>query len=303
MFENTNIKFASYGEILFDVFNDRKKIGGAPLNLALRIKSFGFPVSMISAIGNDDNGVSLTNYIKNENIDINGISTTENYATGIVNVTLDCKGSATYSIQHPVAWDKIEITPTIRKIVETSDVLLFGSLACRDLVSKNTLFELLEYNNTFKVFDINLRPPHYNIETLKNLMDKSDFIKFNDEELLEISEELGSSSKSIEENIHFIAQVTKTNAICVTKGKHGAVLLWKGKLYHNAGFLINVVDTVGAGDSFLASLISKLLSNGAPQEAIDFACAVGSIVAQNKGANPKILTEDIMKFLNNHCKI
>lgn len=300
MFKNTDLKFVSFGEVLFDVFNDEKKIGGAPLNVALRIKSFGFPVSMISSVGNDEDGDKLKLYIKCQGVNVDGIVENFNYKTSLVDVAINERGSATYKINHPVAWDKIELNNNIKSIVLDADVLVYGSLICRDEVSKNTLVKLLDLKDEiYKVFDANLRPPHYRIEDLKTLMLKSDFIKFNDEELLEISNELGSSSKSIEDNIHFIAQRTNTKGICVTKGKHGAVLLWQGELYYNAGFLIEVVDTVGAGDSFLASLITHLLSNGQPQEAVDFACAVGSIVTQSKGANPKICKGDILKLLNN----
>lgn len=298
MFHNKDLKFVSYGEVLFDVFKNAKKIGGAPLNLALRIKSFGFPVSMISAVGNDEDGNTLIDYIKDHGIDSSGIIVKNDYDTGVVTVALSESGSASYTIEHPSAWDKIDTDDILKNIVSPSDVFLYGSLACRDEVSRTTLYSLLENNKSYKVFDVNLRAPHYKIDILKNLMNYADFIKFNDEELLEISAEIGSASKSIEENIHFISQYTNTDSICVTKGKHGAVLLWKGVLYHNAGFLITVVDTVGAGDSFLASLISQLLSNGNPQKAIDFACAVGSIVAGHEGANPEIQQEDIYQFLN-----
>lgn len=297
MFNNKNLKFVSYGEILFDVFKNTKKIGGAPLNLASRISSFGFTVSMISAVGNDEDGQILLNYLHKNGINTNGVIT-NNYPTGLVNVKLDEHKSATYIIKHPSAWDKMEYNDTLNNIVKTSDVFLFGSLACRDEVSRNTLYHLLKNKQPYKVFDVNLRAPHYQMETLETLMNHADFIKFNDEELLEISTELGSKFTTIEDNIEFISKHTNTHSLCVTKGKDGAVLLWNGKLYNNSGFPITVADTVGAGDSFLASLISQLLSNGKPQHAIDFACAIGSIVASNEGANPIIKEEEINQYLD-----
>ena len=128
-------------------------------------------------------------------------------------------------------------------------------------------------------------------------MQKADFIKFNDEELYEISGFLGSTYKNLEQNIHFIADKTDTEHICVTKGEHGAVLLYDGQLFYNSGYQITVSDTVGSGDSFLASLIHKLLQKEHPQKAIDFACAVGALVAQNEGANPKISEQEIVDFI------
>jgi fructokinase len=129
-------------------------------------------------------------------------------------------------------------------------------------------------------------------------MEKADFLKLNDDELFEISKKLGSKYNSIEQNVKFISEATNTKSVCVTKGRHGALLLSEGKLYYNSGYQIKVVDTVGAGDSFLASLISKLLNGESPQEAIDYACAVGALVAQSEGANPVITPEDIDGFVN-----
>ncbi len=129
-------------------------------------------------------------------------------------------------------------------------------------------------------------------------MNKADFIKFNDDELYEVSKSMGSKYNSLEQNLMYIADKTNTKHICVTKGHHGAVLLYNDKLYYNSGFIIKVIDTVGAGDSFLGSLISLLLHKVSPQEAIDFACAVGAMVAQNEGANPVLLRSDIDAFIN-----
>ena len=298
MFLNKKINAVSYGEVLFDVFGEEKIIGGAPLNLALRTASFGFPVAMISAVGDDEDGKIICDYIKENQLDTRGIITTQDYDTGIVQVTLNERGSATYEIKFPSAWDFIELNDNVRNIVKNADVFFFGSLICRNDVSRNTLFSLLDSNSEmFKVFDVNLRKPFYNIEVLQQLMNKADFIKFNDEEILEIASELGFQSDNLEENIQFISEKTNTNSICVTLGKHGSLLLWNGKLYQHGGYTVKVADTVGAGDSFLASLIAKLLSDKNPETALDFASAVGALVASYSGANPKLRNEEIDNFL------
>lgn len=297
MFENKDLKFVSFGEVLFDVFQNHKKIGGAPLNLALRISSFGFPIAMISAVGNDEEGKTIVDYMVNNRLNAEGMVTTESFKTGLVDVQIDERGSASYSIAYPAAWDHIEHTDPIQQIIKEADVFLYGSLACRSKVSKNTLLQLLENKHLYKVFDVNLRKPHYTMDTLQELMDHADFIKFNDEELIEISNNLGAKSDSIEEQMLFISKVTNTKSICVTKGKHGAVLLWKDEFYYNPGYSIKVVDTVGAGDSFLAALITKLLSNNNPQKAIDFGSAIGAMVASCEGANPVFSQKDMERFL------
>ena len=298
MFLNKNINVVCFGEVLFDVFGEDKKIGGAPLNLALRTASFGFPVAMISAVGNDEDGKVICNYTKENQVDISGINTTLDYETGIVQVTLKERGSATYEIKFPSAWDYIEANEKTNNIVKNADAFFYGSLVCRNEVSQKTLFGFLESNpKMFKVFDVNLRKPFYDIELLERLMYKADFIKFNDEEILEIASGLGFNSDDLEENIRFISQKTNTPSICVTLGKHGSIMLWEGKMYHHSGYPVEVSDTVGAGDSFLASLIAQLLSNNKPEEAMDFASAVGAIVASKPGANPLINQSEIDKLL------
>lgn len=119
------------------------------------------------------------------------------------------------------------------------------------------------------------------------LIIKADFIKFNDDELFEIAEILGSSYHSLEQNLMYIAENSSAKTICVTKGRHGAVLYRDGKLFYNSGFKIEVKDTVGAGDSFMAGLLAKLFQRESFQNALDFACALGALVAGEKGANPQ----------------
>lgn len=294
--QNNILKIVCFGEVLWDVFSTHKKIGGAPLNVALRLQSFGNDVSIISAVGNDKEGEELLAYVKENGVATEFVMSYDNYKTGMVNVILDAKGSASYEIEYPGAWDKIQVTEAMKNLVKSSDAFIFGSLVARDETSKNSLLELLEVAN-YKIFDINLRPPHFNKDLLIELMKKADFIKFNDEELFIISAFLDSKYHSIEQNIRFIAEKTNTKHICVTKGNHGAVVLYEDKFYYNSGYQIKVKDTVGAGDSFLASLTNQLLHKIDPQSAIDFACAVGALVAGSEGANPKISLKEINKFM------
>lgn len=289
-------KITCFGEVLWDVFPTHKKIGGAPLNVANRLKAFGNEVTMISAIGQGKNGAELLDFIKERGIDSSCIQIHNEHKTGKVKVMLNEKGSASYDIIYPRAWDKIRLTEINKKAVKDSDAFVFGSLAARDESSRNTLFKLIELAN-YKIFDLNLRPPYYTKELLIKLMNEADFIKFNDDELYEVSGYLDSKYRSMEQNIRFISQKTNTKHICVTKGHHGAVLLYNDNFFYNSGYLIKVIDTVGAGDSFLGALISKLLDKVSPQEAIDFACAVGAIVAQSEGANPKISEKEILDFI------
>lgn len=292
-----NTRIVCFGEILFDVFPSHRKIGGAPLNVAARMASLGIDTQIISRIGDDEAGKELLHFIDKNEINTKNIQIDSSLPTGEVLVQLDEKGSASYTINYPVAWDKIKATSEAQNAVKDADALVFGSLACRDITSYLSLLSLLNVAK-YKIFDTNLRPPFYNKELLLDLMEKADFIKFNDDELYEISTYLDSPYHSLEQNIYFIAEKTNTPHICVTKGSHGAVLLYNKQLFYNSGYKITVADTVGAGDSFLAGLLTKLLNRVEPQKAIDFACGLGALVASKVGANPKITEKAIIKFMN-----
>ena len=299
MNKGKNLKAVAYGEVLWDVFGNEKKMGGAPLNVALRMKTLGCEVGMISCVGNDEDGEAIINQVKSLGLETDAIIKSDDFPTGLVNVTLNERGSASYEIAYPSAWDKIVLNDVAKNLVSEADVLIYGSLICRDQVSRQALEELLQMD-VYKVFDVNLRKPHYNYEILAQLMNSANFIKFNDEELLEIASAINSPFATLEENMLFFAEKTKATAMCVTKGKHGALLLWEGQLYKNEGYAVVVSDTVGAGDSFLAALIASLLTGKAPQESIDFACAIGALVAQAPGANPDIslsAIEDLMAMV------
>ena len=286
-----------FGEVLLDVFPTHKKIGGAPLNVAVRLQSLGNTIAIISSVGADKRGKKIVDFIQKNKLNSEGLQVDEQLKTGNVKVTLNSKGSASYDIMFPRAWDNIQLTEKAKNITKESDAFVYGSLVARDVVSRNTLYELLKIAN-YKIFDVNLRQPHYTIDVLKSLMNQANFIKFNDDEIFEIAKDLNFESTSLEENIQFIAEATHTASICVTKGKHGAILYYHDAFYYNKGYHIKVVDTVGAGDSFLASLITKLLEKESPQKALDFACAVGALVAGSEGANPAIKVEDVNKFIS-----
>ncbi len=292
-------KITCFGEVLWDVFPNHKKIGGAPLNVATRLKSFDNEVSMVSRIGDDKKGNKIISFFYKHHVNTEGIQLDYTYKTGKVKVKLNEKGSASYDIKYPSAWDKIELTDVAKLIVKSSDAFVYGSLVARDDKSRETLYNLLPLAK-YKIFDVNLRAPYYTQEVLVYLMNQADFIKFNDEEIFEIANYLDSKSQSLEQNIRFISEKTNTKSICVTKGSHGAVLFHNDTFYNNSGYQVVVKDTVGAGDSFLASLTDKLLKNAPPQEAVNFACAVGALVASCEGANP-VITDVQIKNLMNPC--
>ncbi len=288
------LKAVSYGEILWDVFPDGKKLGGAPLNLCLRLKSLGVSVQMISRLGTDALAEETRAQLDLLNLPQNLIQEDDSLETGQVLVTLDDSGSATYEIKEPVAWDAIAISNENQKAVAHADLFIFGSLAARCETSHATLKELLPQSK-YAVFDVNLRAPHYKMEYLVQFMKQAQMVKMNDEELEILVSHFGITSTTMEDQLARLSKETDTPLICVTLGKAGAVLYKDGNLHSHPGYPTNVVDTVGAGDSFLGGLLYQLFKEESePEYALGFACALGAMVAGKKGANPKITKDEIL---------
>ncbi|MDO4908158.1 carbohydrate kinase [Neisseria sp.] len=291
------MKVTSFGEVLWDDFPGGKVLGGAPLNVLVRLRSLGADTSIISSRGDDADGEELLRQIESKNVDTGLLQVCKDQATSLVKVHLDSCGSASYEIVYPCAWDRIQVEEAALQRVAESDAFIYGSLSTRDEVSRKTLGQLVE-KAKFKIFDVNLRPPHYDTGRLLEMMKKADLIKLNDDELYELSKAYGSKHNSIEQNIQFLAKLSGTQRICVTLGSHGAVYFENGEFYRHCGYRVKVADTVGSGDSFLAGLTYKLLNNTPPQEAVSFACALGALVASHHGATPEISLKEVENFMH-----
>ncbi|MEN8667450.1 MAG: PfkB family carbohydrate kinase [Flavobacteriaceae bacterium] len=157
---NKKINTVCFGEVLFDNFPTHSKIGGAPLNVALRLASYGLNTAIISSVGEDQSGNKIINYLKRSGVNTKYLSQQGQYPTGEVNVVLNDKGIASYDIAYPAAWDKIIEDKCQLTILKDCDFFVYGSLVCRDTVSRATLKSLLSLAR-YKVFDVNLRVPHY----------------------------------------------------------------------------------------------------------------------------------------------
>ncbi|MDO4641107.1 MAG: carbohydrate kinase [Neisseria sp.] len=290
------MKITSFGEVLWDDFPTGKKLGGAPLNVVTRLRSLGADATIISRIGNDEDGKGILLEVADKKINADLIQIDQEQATSLVKVTLTDRGSARYEIVYPCAWDRIEASDEACRRVAESDAFIFGSLATRDEVSRAALNKLIGHAK-FKIFDVNLRPPHYDYDRVLDMMSMADVVKLNDCELYEIAQEAGSKYHSLEQNIHFLTEKYGCQRLCVTLGEHGAVFYDRGQWTYHGGYKVSVADTVGSGDNFLAGFTYKLLNNASADETLAFACALGAMVASHRGANPEISLQDIENFM------
>lgn len=282
-----------YGEILWDTFGDEKVAGGAPMNVARHLVQQHNNVLFASRVGKDASGNGLVEFLKSSGLYSDLIQTDETLPTCEVTVELDEQGSATYIIPEPVSWDNIQTESALTKAAESASAIVYGSLACREEATRDTLLNLLQETTALKIFDVNLRPPHYTLSTIETLVARADVVKMNEDEAALL---IGGSNGTLKENIIEFQKKYHPKTICVTRGEHGAIAWHDYEFYEHPGCPVNVVDTVGAGDSFLATFVTGLLKDEPMQELIEKACRVGAFVAGKRGANP-VYDESILLSL------
>jgi fructokinase len=287
----SNATAIAYGEVLWDLLPDGALPGGAPMNVAYHLQQWGVKAGMISRIGTDEWGQQLLDFLNNKKIDTHLLQTDEQLSTGVVQVDLDERGHASYDIVEPVAWDNIHSEAAAKTAVKNADALVFGSLACRNSRSRDTLMELIQ-ESSFNVFDVNLRPPHYTKELIETLLQRSQLVKMNDDELKIISAWYSEAEHEIDQ-MQAIQDQFQLQGLVVTKGGDGASMLHASGYYRQGGFPAKVKDTIGSGDSFLAGFLSKHLLQKDIQECLEFACKLGAFIATQKGATPDYSSEQV----------
>ncbi len=279
-----------FGEVLWDVYPQGKKLGGAPFNVAAHLIQLGQKAYMISRIGKDGLGDEIKLEIKNKKIPLSTIQIDEEYRTGTVDVLLDEYGKPSYKINFPAAWDFIQYTESISKLVSNAAALIYGSLSCRNRVSYDTLFQLI--NQAPKtICDLNIRQGFYSKPLIEKLIQSASILKINDDEALLLSQLFSIDLNNLYVEVSERYQV---EIIIQTLGAKGAELFSNGSIIQAPGLSIDVKDTVGSGDAFLAGFIHSYLQGKELETALNKGCELGAFVATQWGAIPEI---DI-NFLN-----
>jgi fructokinase len=284
-----------FGEVLWDMLPSGAKPGGAPLNVAIHLKRQGLKPFIVSSVGNDENGRKLRVFLQNSGINLEYLQTHETLSTSQVLVHLDSEKNATYEICEPVAWDNIQFTEALENLASKTELVVFGTLAMRNEITRKTLLKFLEHSPAKRFLDVNLRPPSDKKEVVEQMLHLADFAKLNNEELATIAR-LNSQKGTEEELVRWLSGFFSCSIVCVTRGAKGAALLTDNMWTEHYGYQVSAVDTVGAGDSFLAGLIAQFSSGSSPEKALEYACATGAFVASQPGAVPEYSKEDIEDF-------
>lgn len=276
------------GEALWDVLPEGKKLGGAPANFAYHTRQFGLNSMAVSAIGEDKLGDETLAALDEKGLEYNIARVP--YPTGTVQVTLDDNGIPTYNIRENVAWDNIPFTPELKEIARNCRAVCWGSLAQRNVVSRETIHRFLETmpdgDGRLKIFDVNLRQNFYNEEILCDSLRQCNVLKINDEELVIIGRMFGYPGLDMRNKCWLILGKYNLDMLVLTCGTNGSYVFTPGRVSFQETPRVDVVDTVGAGDSFTGAFCSGILKGMSVPEAHKMAVDVSAYVCTQSGAMP-----------------
>ncbi len=272
------------GEVLWDALPMGLFLGGAPFNVACHLHQLGGEVTMASRVGDDVLGHEALRRIRHRGMRDDVIQRDTTFQTGFVEVALDAEGTPDYTIVEPAAWDEIESTKALHAAAQQADALVFGSLAQRRSPSRETI-QALWASTAHAVFDVNLRPPFVDRAIVGQSLRAANLVKMNDEELAQMMEwfDVAAAPRAA---VEALATQFDIAAVCVTRGKHGAMLWNDGQWTEHPGHAVTVADTVGAGDAFLAGLLAGYLAGRDDAAILDDASRLGAYVATQMGPTP-----------------
>ena len=278
------------GEILFDVFPDYRRLGGAPFNFAYHLKNFGFNVRFISRIGMDDAGKEILHRLELAGFNLDDIQIDDVHPSGSVKVKLDKSGAPQFDIISEVAYDYIEFLPEYHaNLTNEARIIYFGSLVQRSVAGCENLQAFISRNASKKqnLYDINLRPGCYSNDIIEKSLLKTDILKLNTGELEKLMQ-MRSLKMENEQFVHYLMETHSIQTVSLTKGELGSELFTNhGSFSSDSADVIKVVDSVGAGDAYAAMLAAGMLKNWPPQEILERASLFASRICEIKGAIPE----------------
>ena len=281
------------GEALWDILPEGKKLGGAPANFAYHVSQFGLKSCVVSAVGDDALGNLIIENFKEKGL--KHIISQVPYPTGTVLVEIDQTGIPQYEIKENVAWDNIPFTDELEALAKQTSAVCFGSLAQRNVVSRETINRFIDAmpkaENDLIIFDVNLRQSFYNKEILDQSMKRCNVLKINDEELVVISRILGYPGTDLQSKCWILLGRYNLKMLILTCGVNGSYVFTPGGMSFYATPQVKVADTVGAGDSFTAAFTACILTAMPIAEAHRKAVDVSAFVCTQNGAMPTLPNE------------
>ena len=287
------------GEVLWDALPGGIFLGGAPLNVCLNLNRLGAEARMVSRVGMDRLGREAIDRIDKGGLSTGYIQKDESHETGFVKVELNSEGDPEYDIVRPAAWDFIDLEQNqVSELLDASWAVVYGTLAHRQNPSLRGLLDL----SCLKVLDMNLRAPHFEKDRVLELVEGSDILKMNEEEL-NLLKNWYSLSGNMEKAVRELGARCKSQTVCITRGGEGSALLHKNNWFEHKGYPTTVTDAVGAGDAFLAALLYGISIERKQDELLPLANAAGAFVASRSGANPEYAIADLESLVQGETSL
>ncbi len=292
---NNPVTIVGLGEILWDMLPEGKQLGGAPANFAYHSSQLGHEGIIVSALGKDALGDEIRDILAERAIQHHLPELA--YPTGSVAIELDERGIPQYEICEDVAWDHIAWDETLESLAARAGCAVFGTLAQRSEVSRSSIQRFIGamQPESLRIFDINLRQQYYSRDVIEASLQLCNILKINDDEILIIQELYQLGQLSREEICRHLIEIYSLHYLILTCGRHGSYI-YSADTAQEVSFVPTpdspIVDTVGAGDSFTASLASALLNGKPLAEAHVLATDVATYVCEHHGAMP-ILSDEL----------
>ena len=272
------------GEILWDMLPSGKALGGAPANFAYHAGRLGAEGWAVSAVGEDALGREILDLVASKGL--HSLIAVTDKPTGTVQVSLDERGVPTYNIMEDVAWDNIPFTADMEALAKRADAVCFGSLVQR-MGSRESVLRFVRSMrpDALKVFDINLRQLYYSKEVIKESLKLADILKINDEEIGIVAGMFGLAGDD-RDSCRALIEAFGLRLVILTRGAEGSEVITTDEVIPQGVGDVEVVDTVGAGDSFTAAFVVAYLRGDSLAEAQRLATETASYVCSRKGAMP-----------------
>ncbi|MBI5802304.1 MAG: carbohydrate kinase [Verrucomicrobia bacterium] len=291
------LRILSCGEVLWDLFPDGVRFGGAPANFACHAAILGGAVTMLSAVGNDERGDEAISILKGFGINSSLVQRIADAQTGSVSVSLDAAGKPSFKIHADSAWDHIAWTEALEERIAGVNAIYFGTLGLRGATSRATMQRALgiaKAHGIVRVLDVNLRRPFYDASLIRESIARASVLKLSDDELSAIILACCVTPETMpEDTLRALLTQFGLDLVVMTRGAHGALLVTADATVDQPGILTDVVDTVGAGDSFTAALVLGLLRGEPYPTVLRQACEVAASVCSRSGAVPDLQASPI----------
>ncbi len=196
------------------------------------------------------------------------------------------QGIPSYTITEEVAWDYIPFTSSTEEVAREVEAVCFGTLAQRSSTSRETIRKFLSLTpkESFRVLDINLRAPFYSVGIIEESVKECNILKLNDEELEILKEILPIQAVDETEACKWLINTYNLKYLILTAGADYSMIFSPEAISFLETPRVDVVDTVGAGDSFTAAFITSLLKGAAMEEAHNKAVERAAAVCTVAGA-------------------